>query len=133
MRITITDIREAGHCVSGARTWFAGYNLDFRDFIKNGIDAADFLATGDAIAVQIVDRKIQREALDFGDLEAVTITIDDVRETKRCVTGTRAWFEQNGLDFQDFLSNGIPADKLMGLGDFDARMVVRHKLEKVRG
>lgn len=62
MRITITDIRLAGHCVSGTREWFAAYNLDFRDFIRNGIDADVLLATGDGLAVQVVERKIERES-----------------------------------------------------------------------
>ena len=63
MIITITDIRQAGHCVAGARGWFHSYGLDFRDFLKHGIDAETFLATGDALAQQVVDRKIERETL----------------------------------------------------------------------
>lgn len=62
MIVTITDIRLAGHCVSGARQWFNQYGLDFRDFIKNGIDAEVLLATGDALAKQVIDRKIERES-----------------------------------------------------------------------
>jgi len=64
MLITITDIRNAGHCVAGARTWFREYDLDFRDFLKNGIDSETLLATGDALAEQVVQRKIERENLD---------------------------------------------------------------------
>lgn len=64
MLITITDIRLAGHCVAGARDWFAAYDLNFRDFIRNGIDADVLLATGDALAVQVVERKIERESSD---------------------------------------------------------------------
>lgn len=63
MIITITDIRNAGHCVAGARSWAKAYDIDFRDFLKNGIDADVLLATGDAMAVQVVERKIEREAL----------------------------------------------------------------------
>lgn len=62
MRITINDIRLAGHCVAGARDWFKAYDLDFRDFIRNGIDSEEFLATGDALAAQVVERKIERES-----------------------------------------------------------------------
>lgn len=61
MIVTINDVREAGHCVSGARAWFRAYDLDFREFLKNGMDAETLLATGDAIAQQVIDRKIQRE------------------------------------------------------------------------
>lgn len=63
VKITITDIRQAGHCVSGSRDWFRAYNLDFRDFIRNGIDSDVLLATGDALAVQVVERKMERESL----------------------------------------------------------------------
>lgn len=64
MLITISDIRKAGHCVSGAREWAHAYDIDFRDFIRNGIDSEVLLATGDAMAQQVVDRKIEREASD---------------------------------------------------------------------
>ena len=35
-RITMDDVRRAGHCPQGARDWFVERGLDFRDFIKNG-------------------------------------------------------------------------------------------------
>lgn len=54
MIITITDIRAAGHCVRGARHWFDQYNLDFRLFIRNGIDSAVMLETGDARGIDVV-------------------------------------------------------------------------------
>lgn len=56
-RIGIDDVRRSGHCVTGTRTWFERHGLDFRDFLKNGISEADFLASGDAIAAEIVARK----------------------------------------------------------------------------
>lgn len=62
MIVTITDIRLAGHCVSGARQWFNEYDLDFREFIRNGMDSEVLLATGDALAKQVIDRKIERES-----------------------------------------------------------------------
>lgn len=59
--ITITDVRAAGHCARGAKAWFEYYGLDFRDFLKNGIDDEVFLATGDAHAIEIVRRKRLRD------------------------------------------------------------------------
>lgn len=61
-RITIDDVRRAGHCVKGARKWFDSYGLDFRTFLKEGISEEDFLATGDGIAAEIVMHKKQNEA-----------------------------------------------------------------------
>lgn len=60
--ITITDVRRAGHCVSGARRWFERHGLDFRHFLKHGIPAADMLATGDAQGRQVVERTVARRA-----------------------------------------------------------------------
>lgn len=56
--ITINDVRKAGFCPSGARHWFEAYGFDFRDFVKNGLPAKTLLATGDAQAQAVVDRKL---------------------------------------------------------------------------
>lgn len=56
-RITISDIRKAGHCVSGAKRWFEGHHLDFRAFLKDGIDAETLLATGDQLAQDVINHK----------------------------------------------------------------------------
>lgn len=58
--VTIGDIRKAGHCVAGARAWFAAHDLDFRDFLSNGISAATLLATEDGLAEQVVSRTAER-------------------------------------------------------------------------
>ena len=60
-RITITDIREAGHCVRGAKDWFADHGLDFKAFLRDGIDADTFINTGDSLAQMVVDAKVERE------------------------------------------------------------------------
>lgn len=57
----MTDCRRAGHCPSGIRAWFVERDLNFRDFIKNGIDVDTLLSTGDALANQVVART-------FGDV-----------------------------------------------------------------
>lgn len=132
IRITINDIRAAGHCVSGARDWFARQGLDFRDFLKNGISAADFLASGDGQAAQVFRRKLEREG-HGADLTAVRVTIDDVRNSRRCVTGTRSWFATQGLDFANFLANGMSAADLLATGDHAARMIVIDKLKRAHG
>lgn len=55
--VTMNDIRRCGHCASGVREFFAQYNLDLKDFVKNGISQTDFLNTGDANAIEVVRRK----------------------------------------------------------------------------
>ena len=61
-RIFIEDIRAVGHCVKGIRGWFESNNLDFRAFLNDGIDQETFLATDDAMAQHVVDKKLEREA-----------------------------------------------------------------------
>ena len=52
------------------------------------------------------------------------IRMPDLRAAKLCSRGGRAFFEQHGLDWQDFLRNGIPASKLAATGDFMALKLV---------
>lgn len=44
------------------------------------------------------------------------ITITDVRRVF-CVNGARKWATSNGIDFRDFIQNGLPASELLGRGD----------------
>lgn len=59
-KVTITDCRRAGFCAKGIRAWFVEKGFDFKDFLENGIDEEKFLATGDARALQAVERKRRR-------------------------------------------------------------------------
>lgn len=60
--ITITDIRAAGICASGARRWFRDHGIDFAAFLKDGISAAELIERGDQMAQRVVDRKLERES-----------------------------------------------------------------------
>ncbi|MBE5226701.1 hypothetical protein IG611_15255 [Pectobacterium sp. A535-S3-A17] len=55
MLITMEHVRAGGGCASGLRTFFNRYQLDLKAFLDNGgIDSDALLATGDAIALNIV-------------------------------------------------------------------------------
>ena len=54
--VTINDVRAAGLCVNGTRVWFARHDLDFRAFLREGCTAETLLATGDAMALRVVER-----------------------------------------------------------------------------
>ncbi|WP_414612295.1 hypothetical protein [Stenotrophomonas pavanii] len=56
MTVTIDDVRAAGLCVNGTRVWFARHDLDFRAFLRDGCTAETLLATGDAMALRVVER-----------------------------------------------------------------------------
>lgn len=53
--VKMCDIRAAKMCTRGARTWFDKQGFDYSDFLKNGIDAAKFIATEDPMALQVVE------------------------------------------------------------------------------
>ena len=58
--ITIDHVRAVGLCVNGTRKWFARHDLDFRAFLREGLDADTLLATGDAMAQRVVEHARQR-------------------------------------------------------------------------
>ena len=53
--VTIDDVRAVGLCVNGTRVWFARHDLDFRAFLRDGCTADTLLATGDAMALRVVE------------------------------------------------------------------------------
>jgi hypothetical protein len=61
MIIRMSDLTACGHCAIGSRRWFENNNLDFRDFLKNGISEEKFIATGDGLAAQVVEAKRVRD------------------------------------------------------------------------
>lgn len=52
--VTVTDMRRAGYCASGIRGWFEQHDLDFRDFLKNGIDIETIREIGDGHATRFI-------------------------------------------------------------------------------
>lgn len=60
--IYMDDIRKTGHCVLGARRWFAIHRLDFRKFNEEGLPASVLLATNDDLARQVVAARLERDA-----------------------------------------------------------------------
>jgi hypothetical protein len=55
---------------------------------------------------------------------SVIVTMQDIRAARMCSGGTRAFFTRHGLDWSDFLKNGIPAERLAATGDAMALRVV---------
>ncbi|UUV43219.1 hypothetical protein RCCWILLIS_47 [Rhodobacter phage RcCWillis] len=52
----------------------------------------------------------------MSDQDDPIITITDVRRVF-CVNGSRKWAKSQGIDFADFIRNGLPASQLLGRGD----------------
>lgn len=52
-----------GYCARGSRAWFARHGLDWSKFLREGIAAEEMLATGDGLAIALVEwaRKCEQE------------------------------------------------------------------------
>ena len=61
--VTIQDMRELHYCARGVREFFARYNLDYSDFLQNGIEAEKILnaCNNDAMIVAAVEVARGRE------------------------------------------------------------------------
>lgn len=53
--ITMRHIRQAAYCSRGARAFFRRHGLDWDRFLREGLPAEQFIATGDAMAIQLVE------------------------------------------------------------------------------
>ena len=69
MKVTVAHLRSVpgysprpGFCLSQSRTWFKRQGLDWRGFVRNGIDAAALEATGAALALAVVAHARQEVA-----------------------------------------------------------------------
>jgi len=49
------DEMQPRYCANGSRRWFARMGLDWAAFVRDGIDADVLEATGDAMALKLVD------------------------------------------------------------------------------
>jgi hypothetical protein len=55
VRVFMKDIRSAKMCSKGARAFFSRHHLDWEDFLRNGINSDKLEATGDAMALEVVE------------------------------------------------------------------------------
>lgn len=55
--VRMAHLRRLGYCGSGVRVFFEKFNLDYSDFLKNGIDADTLLqaCNNDYMAVRAVE------------------------------------------------------------------------------
>jgi hypothetical protein len=56
-----------GFCRGGARAWFRAHGMDWTDFVRNGIAADALTATGDGLALALVDWAQQCAAQEAAD------------------------------------------------------------------
>jgi hypothetical protein len=53
--VTLKDMRELRYCSKVPRKWFERHGLSWSDFLANGIPASKLEATGDAMALKVVE------------------------------------------------------------------------------
>lgn len=62
--------------------------------------------------------------------EELMITMRHVRAADLCSRGSRNWFEKYGLSWNEFLTTGISADRILATGDaFAVRVVEKARME----
>ena len=61
MRVYMKHVRKAKMCSGGARTFFQRHNLDWTDFLKNGIESNTLKQIDDAMSNYVI--KIAEEEL----------------------------------------------------------------------
>lgn len=53
------NLKGQSFCVRGGRLWAAEHGIDFDKFVREGLPASQFLATGDAIGLSFVEAAIE--------------------------------------------------------------------------
>ena len=61
--VRMVHVRQSKQCSRGARAFFERHNLDWQSFLRDGIDAKELRATGDAMAQAVVE---QAERMEHG-------------------------------------------------------------------
>lgn len=49
----LRTITRGGYCIPGTRAFFARHGMDWRGFLRHGLAAEAFEATGDAMAIKL--------------------------------------------------------------------------------
>lgn len=55
MKVYARDAMELKYCVAGQKQFCKNHNINFREFVRNGIDCEVFLRTKDEMAIRMVE------------------------------------------------------------------------------
>ena len=64
MIVIHADLRACNFCSRGARDWFKRHNLNYLEFVQKGLPESVLAATGDALAIRVIEQAKKREAQD---------------------------------------------------------------------
>jgi hypothetical protein len=113
----VRHLRVAEVSVRTARMTLEAHGIDWRLFLDEGVTVTDLKATGDPIIAKIADAAT-------GDFKPAVLPNGQLRVYHRhiraagiCMKGSRAFFAKHGLNWADFIENGMPVSKLEEIGD----------------
>lgn len=55
LKVDVAMLQRNGFCLSAVRRWFKEHNLDFRDFLDNGIDVEVLRGLNDGLADRAIE------------------------------------------------------------------------------
>ena len=55
MKLRMSHVRKSGMCARGVREFFRRHDLNWSDFLKNGIDEKIIAETNDAMAMKVIE------------------------------------------------------------------------------
>jgi hypothetical protein len=61
------------------------------------------------------------------------IFIHHIRAANLCARGARVWAARNGIDWSDFLNNGVPVSRIAGTDALGDRVVAVAVTEQTNG
>lgn len=128
-RVTLADLRVARVPPSVARNAFEKHGINWQRFTEEGIATTDLAALDDAILQKIVEAA----TTDAQPMEVegeIRVYMRHVRSAQLCARGSREFFRKHGLDWNDFLTNGIPVSKLEEIGDPIALRAAHEAIEE---
>jgi hypothetical protein len=67
-----------------------------------------------------------------GEEPDIIVTVQDARAIGYCRRGSHKFSELYGLDWIDFLENGIPASKLRSLGDALVEKAIEQAKKRIK-
>jgi len=67
--------------------------------------------------------KCKKKTEDTTEYSGILVTMRHIRQAKMCSGGGRSFFDAHGLDWSDFLTNGVAVEVIEGLNDFMATQV----------
>lgn len=90
------------------------YNLDFREFVRNGLPASVFPENDELAeaAIAAAEKRIAKEHKEQLASEELRVIFDDCQANEFCAFGIRRVLRKHNLSMRKFLDEGLPVSEL---------------------